>query len=47
MPDILHIGLVAMEVMATSAKEFGLDGDLAVVCALLHDTLEDTDTTYS
>lgn len=46
LPYILHISLVAMEVMATLARESGLDGDLAVVCALLHDTLEDTDTTY-
>ena len=47
LPYILHIGLVAMEVIGTLAREPGLDGDLAISCALLHDTLEDTDTTYS
>lgn len=46
LPYILHVGLVAMEVIATLAAESGRDADLAVHCALLHDTLEDTDTGY-
>jgi (p)ppGpp synthase/HD superfamily hydrolase len=35
-----------MEVLAALSEEPNNDGDLAVQCALLHDTLEDTDTTY-
>jgi (p)ppGpp synthase/HD superfamily hydrolase len=46
LPYLLHVGLVAMEVMAALAHEDGLDGNLAVQCAYLHDTLEDTETTY-
>ena len=54
-PYINHIGLVAMEVMRALAqyqteKESVYypikNGNLAVVCALLHDTLEDTEITY-
>lgn len=41
-PYLVHLMLVAAEVMATLQVEEGLDGDLAVACALLHDTLEDT-----
>ena len=35
-----------MEVIAVLAVEEGLDGDLAVQCALLHDAIEDTMTTF-
>ena len=45
-PYLMHFSMVAMEVIAALGKEPGLDGDLAVQCALLHDTIEDTDTTY-
>ena len=45
-PYLMHFSLVAMEVIAALEKEAGLDGNLAVQCALLHDTIEDTDTTY-
>ena len=45
-PYLMHFTLVAMEVIAALEKESNLDGDLAVQCALLHDTIEDTDTTY-
>jgi len=45
-PYLMHFSLVAMEIMAALAVESGLDGDLSVQCALLHDTLEDTDTIY-
>jgi (p)ppGpp synthase/HD superfamily hydrolase len=45
-PYLMHFSLVAMEVIAALDKEPGLDGNLAVQCALLHDTIEDTDTTY-
>jgi (p)ppGpp synthase/HD superfamily hydrolase len=42
----MHFCLVAMEVIAAFAEESNLDGNLAVQCALLHDTLEDTEITY-
>ncbi len=42
LPYILHVGLVAMEVMSALSCEDGHDGTLAVQCALLHDVLEDT-----
>ena len=45
-PYIVHISMVSMEIIAALAKETNADGDLAVQCALLHDTLEDTDATY-
>lgn len=44
-PYLVHVVSVASEVIA--ALEPGLDADLAVQCALLHDTLEDTQTTYA
>lgn len=44
---INHIGLVAMEVMTCIAQDRTIQNpDLAVQCALLHDTIEDTDTLY-
>ena len=45
-PYLMHFTLVAMEVMAALEKESNLDGDLAVQCSLLHDTIEDTYITY-
>lgn len=45
-PYLMHFSMVAMEVIAALEKESDLDGDLAVQCALLHDTIEDTNTTY-
>lgn len=44
-PYLMHFSLVAMEVIAALEKEEGINGDLAVQCALLHDTIEDTATT--
>jgi (p)ppGpp synthase/HD superfamily hydrolase len=46
LPYLLHLNLVSMEILAALNAEAGLDGDLALQCALLHDTIEDTDTTY-
>jgi (p)ppGpp synthase/HD superfamily hydrolase len=46
-PYLMHFSLVAMEVIAALEKISALDGNLAVQCALLHDTMEDTDTTYA
>jgi (p)ppGpp synthase/HD superfamily hydrolase len=45
LPYVTHVGAVAMEVLATLALEDFADPDLAVACALLHDTVEDTETT--
>jgi (p)ppGpp synthase/HD superfamily hydrolase len=41
-----HVGSVAMEVIWALPTAPEADGDLAVQCALLHDTIEDTDATY-
>jgi (p)ppGpp synthase/HD superfamily hydrolase len=41
LPYLVHLTSVAAEVIAV-LPDSGLDGDLAVVCALLHDTIEDT-----
>jgi len=38
--------MVSMEIMAALNHETDIDGDLAVQAAILHDTIEDTDTTY-
>ena len=46
MPYIVHLVLVSMEIMAVLSIEDGLDGDLAVQCALLHDVIEDTKVPY-
>jgi (p)ppGpp synthase/HD superfamily hydrolase len=45
LPYVTHVGAVAMEVLATLALEDFTEPDLAVACALLHDTVEDTETT--
>jgi (p)ppGpp synthase/HD superfamily hydrolase len=46
LPYITHISLVTMEVIAALQAEDGVDGNLAVQCALLHDTIEDTAVTF-
>jgi (p)ppGpp synthase/HD superfamily hydrolase len=46
LPYLLHLNFVSMEIIAALSVENGHDGDLAIQCALLHDTIEDTDTTY-
>ncbi len=45
LPYVNHVGNVAMEVLAALSVETYLSPDLAVQCALLHDTVEDTQTT--
>lgn len=46
-PYINHLASVAMEVSLAAVKtQAPLHADLAVQGALLHDTIEDTDTTY-
>jgi (p)ppGpp synthase/HD superfamily hydrolase len=46
LPYLLHLNLVSMEIIAALSAETGYDGDLAVQCALLHDTIEDTEIRY-
>jgi len=46
LPYLMHLSFVTMEVMAALTVEPEHDGNLAVQCALLHDTIEDTDITY-
>jgi (p)ppGpp synthase/HD superfamily hydrolase len=46
LPYIMHLSLVSMELAAALAQEGGRNGDLAMQCAMLHDTLEDTGTRY-
>ena len=46
LPYLMHLNLVSMEILAALSAESGHNGDLAIQCALLHDTIEDTDTSY-
>lgn len=46
LPYLTHLTMVSMEVTAAMAVEDGLDGNLAIQCALLHDVLEDTAIEY-
>lgn len=43
-PYVVHLASVCMEGIRGLYAEPGRDGDLLVACALLHDTLEDTET---
>lgn len=43
---INHVGSVAMEVISALSATPEADGNLAVQCALLHDTIEDTPVTF-
>ena len=44
---INHIGSVAMEVIWALCADAECDGNLAIQCALLHDTIEDTASTFA
>lgn len=44
LPYVVHLSTVCMELIRAIHSEPGRDGDLAVSCALLHDVLEDTET---
>jgi len=44
-PYLVHVASVAAETIAALVP--GIDADLAVGCALLHDTIEDTATTHA
>lgn len=43
---INHIGSVVFEIIQALAHHNDIDEDLAVKCAMLHDTIEDTSLTY-
>lgn len=43
---INHIGSVTMELIWSLGGTGGVDGNLALQCAILHDSIEDTTTTY-
>jgi guanosine-3',5'-bis(diphosphate) 3'-pyrophosphohydrolase len=45
LPYLVHVVSVAAEVIAALPAHPGLDAELAVTCALLHDTVEDTNVT--
>ena len=47
LPYLLHVTTVAAEVLAAVAIEPVADPDLAVLCALLHDTVEDCGVTVT
>jgi (p)ppGpp synthase/HD superfamily hydrolase len=46
LPYLMHLSFVSMEVIAALHRESDRDGNLAVQCALLHDVIEDTPTTF-
>ena len=43
---LAHLSMVSMEVMATLDHKTDIDENLAVQVAILHDTIEDTETSY-
>jgi len=47
LPYLVHIGSVTMEIMAAMSLEPPEHPDLAVQCAILHDTLEDTEIQFA
>lgn len=46
LPYLTHLSMVAMETMTALSTEKGREGDLAMQCSLLHDTIEDTAVSY-
>ncbi|RYE45106.1 MAG: bifunctional (p)ppGpp synthetase/guanosine-3',5'-bis(diphosphate) 3'-pyrophosphohydrolase [Sphingobacteriales bacterium] len=46
LPYLVHLSNVAMEILIAGAATENFDLEFAVQLAMLHDTLEDTDTTY-
>lgn len=46
LPYAVHVAKVCAEVMRACVADPSRDADLAVACALLHDTLEDTPTPF-
>jgi (p)ppGpp synthase/HD superfamily hydrolase len=46
LPYLTHLGQVVMEVMGAVAVEPLANADLPILCAVLHDVIEDTAVTY-
>lgn len=46
LPYLVHLSNVAMEIIFAAHNSTDFDLDFAIQLALLHDTIEDTDTTY-
>jgi (p)ppGpp synthase/HD superfamily hydrolase len=46
LPYLMHVDMVCMETLGALSVETYDDPDLAMQCALLHDTIEDTAATY-
>lgn len=46
LPYIMHLSFVSIEIIAALGLEQEAEGDLAIQCAILHDTIEDTETTF-
>jgi (p)ppGpp synthase/HD superfamily hydrolase len=46
LPYLLHLSSVCMEVFGALSVEKSADADLSMQCALLHDVLEDTETSF-
>jgi (p)ppGpp synthase/HD superfamily hydrolase len=44
LPYLTHIGAVLLALLPALRENPEMDADLAICCALLHDTVEDTDT---
>ena len=47
LPYVVHLSNVAMEILMANANTENFNVALAIQAALLHDTIEDTDTTFS
>ena len=45
LPYLVHVGAVLLELLPALAQNTELNNELAMCCAVLHDTLEDTATT--
>ncbi len=45
LPYVVHITKVAMEALRATLEDPSLDADVSLACALLHDCVEDTETT--
>lgn len=46
LPYVVHLSNVAMEILIASQNSFNFNLNFAIQIALLHDTLEDTSTTF-
>jgi (p)ppGpp synthase/HD superfamily hydrolase len=46
LPYLLHLTSVSLEVISALPNRPDGDADLAIVCALLHDVIEDTEVTF-